>query len=750
MQSEASSSGYERKKAYREAHAVKCLRLLVALLLVVAAAVVTSLSFHYVKQNQSDAFEHAYEESVNRLLSVVQIRKDSMVAATSSSSVVFMTHYGHGAYRYNASAPANRGWPFVAMPNFEQQVIGLMEVSNGRAFEFSPIIKDADRFAWEEYVLSNANTVNASEQQLAKGIYMKDEDNKDISATGNYPGARYQGLFSPVWQIAPVSTNSKAFLFDLRSQADRRRAVDDMITFKVPTLTSVLQLVQDAELRPSAILFSPVFSYLGRTEVVGSTLVVFNWDKLFEKILPNNIKGLVIVMSTNTGQSFTYAINGGNVLLLGKGDLHSSKYDKHRVTFQTSLGDNDALNVPDEYDSVVRYTLHVYPSAAFESQHMTNAPAVYAAVIASVFVVTSAAFLLYDFIGRNHRNFLVHAATKANLIVDSMFPDTVRDRLFLSHRDVNQPVSAGETRNRRAFHGKKTSIYEQVSKPAQTMKRFLLPGATKGEEMDELNASHIDQSSPIADLFPEATVGFADIAGFTSWSSERDPEDVFLLLEKLFRAFDHLASEQKVFKISTIGDCYLSVVGLPDAREDHAEAMAVFASECQKEFDVIVKDLSRSLGPETAELSLRVGLHSGPVTAGVLRGLKPRFEVFGDTVNTASRMESTGQPKRVQLSEQTAKLLIDAGKESWLETREGTILAKGKGHMQTYWLNTEAASSGSHYGDQVLAVSSNEEFPRTGESADPLHGSVETIGTQITGGSCARNDMPKEVPANVP
>ena len=129
---------------------------------------------------------------------------------------------------------------------------------------------------------------------------------------------------------------------------------------------------------------------------------------------------------------------------------------------------------------------------------------------------------------------------------------------------------------------------------------------------------------------------FTDIAGFTSWSSDRDPADVFRLLEELFKQFDDIATKLGVFKISTIGDCYLAVVGLPDPRSDHAEVMSMFAIECTTKFRIVVDDLVYTLGPETTNLELRTGLHSGPVTAGVLRGLKSRFEIFGDTVNTAA------------------------------------------------------------------------------------------------------------------
>lgn len=105
------------------------------------------------------------------------------------------------------------------------------------------------------------------------------------------------------------------------------------------------------------------------------------------------------------------------------------------------------------------------------------------------------------------------------------------------------------------------------------------------------------------------------------------------------------------------------------------------------------EELLASLGDGTSQLEMRVGLHSGKVTAGVLRGEKARFQLFGDTVNTASRMESNGQKGRIQVSQSTADCLVAAGKNKWLTSREDLVEAKGKGKMQTYWVTVGAEKS---------------------------------------------------------
>lgn len=128
----------------------------------------------------------------------------------------------------------------------------------------------------------------------------------------------------------------------------------------------------------------------------------------------------------------------------------------------------------------------------------------------------------------------------------------------------------------------------------------------------------------------------------------------------------------------------VAVTGLPVAQPNHAIIMVKFAQACLFKFAQITKRLEVALGPDTGELKLRVGLHSGPVTAGVLRGDKSRFQLFGDTVNTAARMESSGLANRIQISKATAEKLREAGKASWFQPRSDEVRLKGKGLVSTF------------------------------------------------------------------
>jgi class 3 adenylate cyclase len=216
----------------------------------------------------------------------------------------------------------------------------------------------------------------------------------------------------------------------------------------------------------------------------------------------------------------------------------------------------------------------------------------------------------------------------------------------------------------------------------------------------------------IADLYPSATVMFADIVGFTAWSSVREPSQVFKLLETLYRAFDKLAKRRRVFKVETIGDCYVAACGLPTARKDHAVVMARFARECLDKIASLTKNLEMTLGPDTSDLSMRIGLHSGQVTAGVLRGDRARFQLFGETVNTASLMESSGERGQIQISEATSELLQEAGKSTWFKPREDSGL-----DFPSFWLRTRSSKS-----DNSGSVSSGDRTSSQG-SYDKVEGS---------------------------
>jgi class 3 adenylate cyclase len=179
----------------------------------------------------------------------------------------------------------------------------------------------------------------------------------------------------------------------------------------------------------------------------------------------------------------------------------------------------------------------------------------------------------------------------------------------------------------------------------------------------------------IADHFDSTTVMFSDIVGFTAMSERVAPAELVNYLNRMFSAFDDLAEKYGLEKIKTIGDAYMVAGGFPEKRACHARDVSAMALE-------MLEVVERHNDGVHQPVSIRVGIHTGPAVAGVIGIKKFAYDVWGDTVNTASRMEASGMPGRIQLSEQAAHLL---GDEFLLEER-GLVELKGKCSMKTYWL----------------------------------------------------------------
>ena len=179
----------------------------------------------------------------------------------------------------------------------------------------------------------------------------------------------------------------------------------------------------------------------------------------------------------------------------------------------------------------------------------------------------------------------------------------------------------------------------------------------------------------IAESADEATVLFADIVGFTPFSSELAPDEVVELLDLLFGKFDDLCEDRGIEKVKTIGDAYMAVAGIPRPDPDHAASIVELAFDMQRAATAIAP-----LWP--TDLMLRIGISSGPVVAGVIGRKRFAYDMWGDTVNTASRMESHGLPNRIQVSESTYGLLKD--RYAFGDARQADV--KGKGAMSTYFL----------------------------------------------------------------
>jgi class 3 adenylate cyclase len=229
-------------------------------------------------------------------------------------------------------------------------------------------------------------------------------------------------------------------------------------------------------------------------------------------------------------------------------------------------------------------------------------------------------------------------------------------------------------RNRRALDRAHRLLLAERERSERLLLNVLpAPIATRLKQGDEV----------IADRFPEVTVLFADLVDFTRRSQATSPEQVVQVLDDLFTAFDRLAERLGLEKIKTIGDAYMVVGGLPEPRPDHAQAVAEMALALRDE-------VVRHLDPAGCPLALRIGIDSGPVVAGVIGRRKFSYDLWGDTVNTASRMESTGTAGCIQVTERAYRQL----QGRYRFQRRGPVQVKGKGVLVTWFLVARNGQAG--------------------------------------------------------
>lgn len=215
--------------------------------------------------------------------------------------------------------------------------------------------------------------------------------------------------------------------------------------------------------------------------------------------------------------------------------------------------------------------------------------------------------------------------------------------------------------------GRQQAMLEHEKRRSEDLLLNILPGSI---------ATRLkDSPESIADNFSNVSVVFVDIANFTVISGSHAPRDIVDMLNRVFTEFDLIVRKHGLEKIKTIGDAYMAVAGVPVPREDHAQLAALAALEMQRVGGLLCDPCGNTV-------NFRIGISSGPAVAGVIGAYKFAYDLWGDTVNTASRMESHGEVGKIQISESVHDLIKD---EFNLEPR-GEISVKGKGSLRTWWL----------------------------------------------------------------
>lgn len=669
------------------------LRMSVVIIFCFLALFIPLVIFLVARANEKADFESEFRALSGQVIDELENRFGVKVCGIDGMSITSTSH----------ALDSNSTWPFVTLDDFDLMAKKELALTGTPVLKFQPIVQSMDRGEWEEYADNNIDWIRKARgrdqtlthQQKKKRRSLVDavEHSKEIwkfnQVTYEPIIEEVQDLYLPVWQHVPL--NPMGVNFNILSDEWQRGPVESVLESGLAVLSRVHDPESSSEQvsdilnevyshylqqfsgdqnmtyngEPTTNLYYPVFDSFDRDRaVVGVYTMTIFWELLFSGMLPTNANPVVCVVENACGDVFTYETSGDKAIFLGYGDLHDDDYDDFEVFEDFSLlrqaekfrQSQTAVALNEDF---CPYTLRVYPSEELEDAYESFEPFAISIATAIFFFLIAAVAAFYDLIVRIRSRKILSHKKNAEDAVALHYPDLVVSRLLAQKRETNGKIAAHpKARIKTYLNDKKTDTKDDLS--------FLT-------------------EQPIADLFLNCTVLFGDICGFSAWSSEREPEQVFLLLECIFQSFDRIARRRGVFKVETVADSYVAVTGLPEKQPDHAVRMTRFARDCLISANETTRALEVTLGPDTGELRFRFGLHSGQVTGGVLRGEKARFQLFGDTVNTASRMESTGEGNRIHLSPTTANLLIEAGKEDWVRIRPDPVVVKGKGIIKTYW-----------------------------------------------------------------
>ena len=471
----------------------------------------------------------------------------------------------------------------MTIPDFQVHAQNLRRQTSSVGFLLQPLVEQQERSLWRMHVFSNLDWYTGTP-------FMPDLWYFQNSQPALYdPNAT--GPFLTAWQVDPIPATSIMNLNTLsldwvKSDYDIMRSLNEGVVGDVLSKRFMDQLYPSESFEPQSFYFQPLFNSFDNDskKFVGQLLILLRWNVYFSDILPDNVRGIHLVLENTCNDTATWEIQGKTARYMGSGDLHEPDYDSYKLSADFNTYEN-GLDVAKQAGACI-YTVNIYPSQEFEDDYKTSSPIYLTVVVGAVFLSMVAAFLAYDMFQRKRNTKVVANAAKSNALVSSLFPSNIRDRL------LDQPAPSNKNRHHMTSHMGK-------------LQNFLDDGT-----MD--NEGGID--TPIADLFLETTIMFADITDFTAWSSMREPTQVFTLLENVFSALDRLAQKRRVFKVETVGDCYVAVAGLPEKRKDHAVVMARFAMDALLTTQEVVKRLEMTLGPDTGDLGVRIGLHSGSGT----------------------------------------------------------------------------------------------------------------------------------------
>lgn len=385
------------------------------------------------------------------------------------------------------------------------------------------------------------------------------------------PGGSSSPPYLPIWQ--GVGESEDFTMFNQFSDDLRARSLNQMLATQIPVLSEVfiregvLYRNSQGQGEVGFSINAPVFSETNQEDIVGAVTAEFLWSSfLWNTRHPIHSDLVDVVVENSCGQAYTFqATDASELALIAESNVHDNRYDE--MSLSTTFDDFDALvlestsrNNASEFD-YCRYRFAIYATSDLQRECTTNKPAIAAVIASLTCLLIAGCFISYDFLVSRRQKKVMETAKRSTKIVSSLFPKSFRGRIYNQTGDGGSMCTgAGSSTTGRCYGasakgGGDNSTYpssqSHSTASACTNGRKLLSIPQRNRLKSFLEASNCDEgdSDPIADYYPEATVMFLDIVGFTAWSSEREPTQVFRLLEAVFRSLDEVLHRYGVFKV---------------------------------------------------------------------------------------------------------------------------------------------------------------------------------------------------------
>ena len=495
----------------KETRFLCAMKSVVVVILLVTASIVAAFTYRYTRKYEAAQFYILFEHEADRVLDRFQDHIAGVIGIGASFSVTYTNIAALGNLTQEFQFPYN------TLPSFQVKAFEHIQFNGIAGVSFSPLLNQKTRPEWENFTQQSLITNVCSDHDIGwpnrsytDGIYELNENNEPVRVETN------SGEMSPIWQFYPTKNRRRFQFFDQYSDPVRRQALDLMVLRKAPAHSAILRVETERifdethDGSPKSISVVPVLDGSPERSIAGTVTVETNWTSVFRSVLKDSWSVVVVVVDNVCGDVISFKLTGQEATFLGAGDHHDYTFDKHvRVSSKQeiktrvhALVENDS---PEEYKALFNfsqqihgqakpqeevacdYKISIYPTNEFQRVHATNRPTVYTISAVMIFVFAAVVFWVYDFLVERRQALVMDAAVQSRTIVDSLFPQAVRDRMF------------GDSKKRQ--RSSQETIRQRSVSPKILLEAFL-----KHPSANPILPSLLPYAAPIAELYLNTTV----------------------------------------------------------------------------------------------------------------------------------------------------------------------------------------------------------------------------------------------------